>query len=122
MNANILVWGECFMPLISPQTFYNFEEDILALTASSPLLNLYPGAKAVVGYLLWGSSPSLDYVLDDVKCFGYEGQLLDCQSSSVLSHNCLHTEEAGVTCHGERLRRPVTKLAYIQLVDTLEQI
>ncbi|CAI8051100.1 Deleted in malignant brain tumors 1 protein [Geodia barretti] len=59
------------------------------------------GAKAVVGSSIWGSSPSLDYVLDDVKCFGSESKLLDCHSSPVLSHNCLHTEEAGVTCHGK---------------------
>ena len=38
-------------------------------------------------------------MLDDVKCSGNEDRLLECQSSSVLSHNCLHNEEAGVTCH-----------------------
>ena len=65
--------------------------------------SILPGAKAVVGSSIWGSSPSLDYVLDDVKCFGSESKLLDCHSSPVLSHNCLHTEEAGVTCHGEGL-------------------
>jgi hypothetical protein len=55
----------------------------------------------VAGSSIWGSSPSQDYVLDDVKCFGSESKLLDCHSSSVLSHNCHHTEEAGVTCHGK---------------------
>ena len=49
---------------------------------------------------LWGSTPSLDYFLDDVKCFGNESALLNCHSSPVLSHNCLLTEEAGVSCSG----------------------
>ena len=37
-------------------------------------------------------------MLDDVKCSGNEDRLLECESNSVLSHNCLHNEEAGVTC------------------------
>jgi deleted-in-malignant-brain-tumors protein 1 len=65
------------------------------------------GATAIVGSS-YGSSASLNYLLDDVKCSGEEKRLLDCHSSSVLSHNCLHTEEAGVTCHGRIYTPTVT--------------
>ena len=78
-------------------------EPLYCHISCNKMYDIIPGATAVTGLLLWGSSPSLDYVLDDVKCFGNERKLLDCHSSPVLSHNCLHTEEAGVTCHGEWL-------------------
>lgn len=35
-------------------------------------------------------------VFDDINCFGTEARLSDCQSIS--THNCLHTEDAGVVC------------------------
>ena len=38
-------------------------------------------------------------VLDDLDCSGSEGSLFDCPSdSSVLVHNCDHSEDAGVRC------------------------
>ncbi|XP_038061742.1 deleted in malignant brain tumors 1 protein-like [Patiria miniata] len=37
-------------------------------------------------------------ILDDVSCHGYESSIADCQHSSWFSHNCGHSEDAGVTC------------------------
>ena len=37
-----------------------------------------------------------DIVLDDVACSGSETTLLEC--SATTSHNCGHSEDAGVTC------------------------
>ena len=37
-------------------------------------------------------------VLDDVQCAGTEHRLLDCTTRTVGSHNCAHSEDAGVTC------------------------
>ena len=38
--------------------------------------------------------------LDDVQCTSSASQLLDCPSRPILSHNCQHTDDAGVGCEG----------------------
>ena len=44
-----------------------------------------------------GSGPIF---LDDVQCTSSSSQLLECHSSPILSHNCLHSADAGVGCEG----------------------
>ena len=39
--------------------------------------------------------------LDDVACTSSASQLLECSSRRVLSHNCLHSDDAGVRCDGK---------------------
>lgn len=36
--------------------------------------------------------------LDNVQCSGTERRLLECTSATLGSHNCAHSEDAGVTC------------------------
>ena len=36
--------------------------------------------------------------LDDTACTGNETRLIDCGSSGIGAHNCLHFEDAGVVC------------------------
>ena len=38
--------------------------------------------------------------LDDVACTSSSTQLLECPSSPISSHNCLHSADAGVGCEG----------------------
>ena len=38
--------------------------------------------------------------LDDVQCTSTSTQLLECLSRPILSHNCLHSADAGVRCEG----------------------
>ena len=45
--------------------------------------------------------------LDDVQCRGTETRLIDCPASQLGSHNCIHSEDAGVQC-GEHARMPIT--------------
>ena len=36
--------------------------------------------------------------LDNVACDGYETRLIDCPANPLGSHNCGHSEDAGVSC------------------------
>ncbi|XP_022100561.1 deleted in malignant brain tumors 1 protein-like [Acanthaster planci] len=49
-----------------------------------------------------GSGP---IALDDVSCYGNESNIADCQHQAWFSHNCGHSEDAGVTC-GEAMTTP----------------
>ena len=44
-----------------------------------------------------GSGPIF---LDDVQCRTSSSQLLECSSRPILTHNCLHSADAGVSCEG----------------------
>ena len=39
--------------------------------------------------------------LDDVGCTSSASQLLECSSNPILTHNCLHSADAGVGCEGK---------------------
>ena len=38
--------------------------------------------------------------LDEVECTGEEDRLIDCEANTIGVHNCAHSEDAGVICHG----------------------
>ena len=54
--------------------------------------------------------------LDDVNCQGTELRLSDCTARAVGSHNCQHSEDAGVRCgagsFGKYLIIPAIQLYY----------
>ena len=49
------------------------------------------------GHFGAGSGPIF---MDDVHCTPSSSQLLECPSRPILSHNCLHFNDAGVRCEG----------------------
>ena len=54
-------------------------------------------AVALTGATIFGSGTGPIF-LDDVECRGNETNLDDCIHSGVGVHNCVHSEDAGVTC------------------------
>ena len=79
---------ELFAACISYMYFHDVYIPILAGTAYS---NAHFGT---------GSGPIF---LDDVQCTSSSNQLLECPSRPILSHNCLHSADAGVGCEGRHV-------------------
>ncbi|XP_071495979.1 uncharacterized protein, partial [Diadema antillarum] len=57
----------------------------------------YPEAESASGGASFGQGEGR-IILDDVECMGNETNILDCQNRGLFSHNCGHSEDAGVTC------------------------
>ena len=54
------------------------------------------GAIAFQNALFGQGSGSI--LLDDVMCLGSESSLIGCPASPIGTHNCGHSEDAGVQC------------------------
>ena len=39
-----------------------------------------------------------DILLDNVHCFGNETNLFECVHDEIREHNCVHSEDTGVSC------------------------
>ena len=62
------------------------------------IIHLHAGGRAYSNaYFGIGSG---QIFLDDVICSSSFSLLLECPSSPILSHNCLHSADAGVGCEG----------------------
>ena len=54
-----------------------------------------------VGHAVFGEASNFSILLDQLMCNGNESSLLDCDAGEeVGSHNCEHSEDAGVMCEG----------------------
>lgn len=63
------------------------------------LYYLVPAAPTAYSYAYFGQGSDSIY-LDNVGCFGDEPSLLSCVSQPIGTHNCGHSEDAGVRCDG----------------------
>ena len=83
---------------------------IMSVNDYLQLMCLYIGGRAYSSaYFGAGSGP---IYLDDVQCTSSASQLLECPSRPILSHNCLHSADAGVGCDG---KKTVSNSLYNQL-------
>ncbi len=58
----------------------------------------FPGAVAVTNAGFGQGSALSPILLDNVGCIGSETTLIDCSHLGIGSHNCRHSEDAGVRC------------------------
>ena len=66
-------------------------------------LLLFPsvgGTAYTSGHFGAGTGPIF---LDEVQCSSSASQLLECSSRPILSHNCIHSDDAGVGCEGKHV-------------------
>ena len=64
-------------------------------------MSIWAGGRAYSNaYFGLGSGPIF---LDDVQCSLNSNQLLECPSQPILSHDCLHSADAGVGCEGRHI-------------------
>lgn len=59
-----------------------------------------------------------DIVYDDVACTGNEENISDCRNRGLLSHNCQHSEDAGVLCKREKGRGMLQVVLYLYIEGT----
>ena len=54
------------------------------------------------GHATFGEARDYQILLDQLMCTGNESSLLDCIAGEAIgSHNCDHSEDAGVRCQGK---------------------
>ena len=74
------------------------------LKLSEYLYNLICNCAAFVGGIAysnaWFGAGTGPIFLDDVSCTSSASQLLECSSRPILTHNCQHSDDAGVACEG----------------------
>ena len=58
-------------------------------------------------------------ILDNVQCTGSELTLLSCPANPIGSHNCGHSEDAGVICLPATTSKPSNVNLYINTVQTV---
>ena len=82
------------------------------LICNEHLLYIYSACSAggvVYSNAFFGAGTGPIY-LDDVACTSSSTQLLECSSRPILTHNCLHSADAGVGCEGSLLNLNVDLL------------
>ena len=102
----VMTSGTALMPLWSASSWdiHTLEVGVL-FTLSTNLYNfifcmclrLLGGRAYSNAHFGAGSGPIF---LDDVQCSSSSNQLLECPSRPILTHNCAHSADAGVSCEG----------------------
>ena len=58
--------------------------------------------------------------LDNVQCSFTSNQLLECSSRPIMTHNCLHSADAGVGCEGIFCREMTNNSSWLELLLTVQ--
>ena len=54
-------------------------------------------------------------LLDNVACVGTESRLVDCPANPIGTHNCAHTEDAGVGCLAPLVTTPASNMYSVHI-------
>ena len=92
-------WGTVDAQVVCRQLGFSVAgKIILTLKCIQPLINAttFNIAGAIARPRAFFGQGTVPILLDNVACVGTESRLLSCTYSS--THNCAHSEDAGVTC------------------------
>ena len=75
-----------------------YEVNQLAILTLQPPSNVHTLAGAIRSQFGLGTGPIL---LDEVQCTGHETRLVDCVHNGISTHDCSHSQDAGVICQSK---------------------
>ena len=90
-------WGDTDANVVCRQLGYSDTGTFNQITVECVYISLFIAGAQGFLFAAYGQGTGPIW-LDDVQCVGTEARLVDCPSTAIGSHNCIHFEDASVRC------------------------